>query len=54
MDKVDYIRRIRSIGREVNPDTVIATRALLTPLVQAPDPVNPKALCFSPRMRGSR
>ncbi|MGA0806670.1 MAG: alpha/beta hydrolase [Pseudohongiellaceae bacterium] len=38
MDKVDYIRRIRSIGREVNPDTVIATRALLTPLVQAPDP----------------
>lgn len=38
MDKVDYIRRIRSIGREVNPDTVVATRALLTPLVQAPDP----------------
>lgn len=38
MDKVEYIRRIRSIGREVNPDTVVATRALLTPLVQAPDP----------------
>lgn len=38
MDKVDYIRRIRSIGREINPDTVAATRALLTPLVQAPDP----------------
>jgi acetyl esterase/lipase len=38
MDKVEYIRRIRSIGREINPDTVVATRALLTPLVQAPDP----------------
>ena len=38
MDKVEYIRRIRSIGREVNPDTVKATRALLTPLVTAPDP----------------
>jgi acetyl esterase/lipase len=38
MDKVEYIRRIRSIGREVNPDTVVATRALLTPLVTALDP----------------
>lgn len=38
MDRNDYIRRIRSIGREVTPDTVHATRALLTPLVQAPDP----------------
>lgn len=38
MDKADYIRRIRSIGREVNPDTVQATRTLLNPLVTAPDP----------------
>jgi acetyl esterase/lipase len=38
MDKADYVRRIRSIGRDINPETVQATRALLTPLVNAPDP----------------
>lgn len=37
MDKTDFIRRIRSIGRDVTPDTVQATRALLTPLVAALD-----------------
>lgn len=37
MDQADYIRRIRRIGREVNPDTVQATRALLTPLITLPD-----------------
>lgn len=38
MDQVEYLQRIRSIGREINPDTVVATRDLLTPLVTAPDP----------------
>lgn len=38
MNFSDYARQIRSIGREVNPDTLQATRRLLSPLVPLPDP----------------
>lgn len=34
----DYARQIRSIGRELTPDSLGATRRLLEPLVPMPDP----------------
>lgn len=34
----DFSRQIRSIGREINPDTLQATRRLLSPMVALPDP----------------
>lgn len=42
MNFVEYARQIRSIGREVNPETLQATRALLTPLVSPLDPAEVK------------
>lgn len=38
MDQVEYIRRVRSIGRDITPAAVQATRELLSPLVALPDP----------------